>query len=188
MKPSLLKETSKGYQVIEIETALFNQRELFLTDAITNRTATSLIQQLMILDKDQEPITLYINSPGGEVMSGLAIYDYIMKMQSPVNTVCIGMAASMAAILFLAGQKRSMYEHTKIMIHDPSFASANVSGMKPHEIQEKIESLEKTSQELAQIISQRTNMELSQVLEKTKQDTYFDANQAIKKNIATEIL
>lgn len=133
-----LRNTVRGIDLIPIEDTLLEESRVFLVGEINANTSDELIQKLMHLDmKDLGEITLYINSPGGEVMSGLAVYDYIKTMKSPVKTVCVGDAASMGAIIFLAGEKREMLPHSRILIHDPSYGYLDVSGKKPHEIPRK---------------------------------------------------
>ena len=141
MLPNSLKETVRGIQPILIEDEMLQHREVFLIEEVNRKSATDMIKQLMYLDRIDtgKPVTVYINSPGGEVVSGLAVYDYIKVMKSPVNTVCMGSAASMGAILFLAGKERSMLKNSEIMIHDPSFSAGNISGKKPLEIQERLD-------------------------------------------------
>ena len=92
-------------------------------------------------ENPNKDICFYINSPGGSVKDGLAVYDVIRLMKSPVTTICIGMAASMGSILFLAADKRLMLPHSEIMIHDASFGQAEFSGLKPDEIQQKTDDL-----------------------------------------------
>ena len=118
MLPNILKETVRGIQPILIEDEMLQHREVFLIEEVNRKSATDMIKQLMYLDRIDtgKPVTVYINSPGGEVVSGLAVYDYIKVMKSPVNTVCMGSAASMGAILFLAGKERSMLKNSEIMI------------------------------------------------------------------------
>ena len=133
-----LRNTVRGIDLFPIEDTLLEESRVFLVGEINANTSDELIQKLMHLDmKDLGEITLYINSPGGEVMSGLAVYDYIKIMKSPVKTVCVGDAASMGAIIFLAGEKREMLPHSRILIHDPSYGYLDVSGKKPHEIPRK---------------------------------------------------
>lgn len=190
MIPNILKETMRGIQPVRIEDEMLLRREVFMTDTVTRESASDLIKQLMYLDRigSGEPITLYINSPGGEVCSGLAVYDYIQSMQSPVDTVCVGSAASMGAILFLAGENRKMYRNSQIMIHDPSFSQGDIGGKKPYEIREELNKLMKTRETLAKIIAVRTGMPIELVYCKTKNDTFIGANEAIKTGIATEII
>ncbi len=188
--PVIMQETSKGLQFFHIEDEMLLRREIFLVTEVNAETCSLLIKQLLYLDRNApgEPITLYISSPGGEVVSGLAVYDLIQTLSSPVHTVCIGTAASMGAILFLAGKKRKMYAHTKIMIHDPSFSKADFSFQKPLEIQSEINSLMQTRDVLADIIVDVTGQQRSAVLEKTAVDSFFSAKEAVEFGLATEII
>lgn len=188
--PNILEETSRGIQAIGIEDSLLKTREIFLTTEINSDSSADLLKQLIYLERvdDEKPITLYISSPGGEVTSGLAVYDYIRMMKSKVITVCIGTAASMGAILFLAGDERKMLPHTKIMIHDPSYGNASMGGMKPLEIRDRLDDLMQSRKILAEIIAERSGMNLKKVYEKTRRDSFLNAKEAIKIGIATEIL
>lgn len=188
--PNIIEETSKGIQSFTIQDSMLRNREIFLTGEINEESATEIIRQLMYLEsRSSDPVTLYISSPGGSVMSGMAIYDYIGVMQSQVNTVCIGLAASMGAILFLAGAERMILPHSKVMIHDPSYGSnASIAGQKPLEIQGQLNSLMKTRQILADVIVARTGMSRKRVLNLTKKDSYFDAEEAVREGLATRIL
>ena len=188
--PNILEETSRGIQAIGIEDSLLKTREIFLTTEINSDSSADLLKQLIYLERvdDEKPITLYISSPGGEVTSGLAVYDYIRMMKSKVITVCIGTAASMGAILFLAGDERKMLPHTKIMIHDPSYGNASMGGMKPLVIRDRLDGLMQSRKILAEIIAERSGMNLKKVYEKTRRDSFLNAKEAIKIGIATEIL
>lgn len=183
-----MKQTVRGIDLIPVEDTLMEESRIFLVGEINVTVSNELIQKLMYLDmKDLGEITLYINSLGGEVMSGLAIYDYIKTMKSPVRTVCIGDAASMGAIIFLAGGKREMLTHSRILIHDPSYGYLDVSGKKPHEIQRGVDSLNKVRETLAEIISERTGKSLYEIYEITAEDHYFTADEAIKFGLANGI-
>lgn len=186
---SIIRETAKGYTVIEEEDILITSRKVFLTEEVDLKSTSKLIKQLMALDEENnEEITLFINSPGGEVRAGLAVYDLIMNMRSPVNTVCIGKAYSMGAILFLAGRKREVYEHSHIMIHDPSYLSNDIGGKKPHEIQSQVDKLIETRNVLARIISDVTGKSLEDVLKATSEDSYYNAEEALEFGLATGII
>ncbi len=186
----IVKETVRGLDLIDLEDELLQNREIFLTDEVDADTTNGLIKQLMYLEKEDEnaEITLYINSPGGEVVSGLAVYDYLTMMKAPIRTVSIGTAASMGAILFLAGDKRQMLPHTRIMIHDPSYGYANMSGKKSHEIQHELDKLNETREIIARIISEKTGKSLEEVYEVTADDTYYNAEEAVEFGLATEII
>ena len=144
------------------------------------------MKKLMYLETSApgEEITLYINSPGGECLSGLAVLDYIKTMQSPLRTVCTGCAASMGAILFLAGDKREMFRHTRLMIHDPS-SGGNLRGMKPHEIQNTLDMLRDMQTLLIDIIAGASGKPKEEIAEITKNDAYFNLNEALDFGLAT---
>ena len=188
--PNILEETSRGIQSFSIGDLMLRNREIFLAGNIDDFFAVETIKQLMYLDhKSNEPVTLYINSLGGSVMSGMAVYDYIRLMKSPITTVCAGTAASMGAILFLSGSRRLMLPHSKVMIHDPYFSgSSAIVGQKPLELKEKLDDLMETRKILAEVIVEQTGMSKQQVLNFTKKDTFFNARQALKVGIATDIL
>lgn len=186
---NVLKETVRGIDKIAIEDEFLENREIFLVDEVNDASSNELIKQLLYLERrdNTAQITLYINSPGGNVISGLAVYDCMRLMKSPVKTVCIGAAASMGAILFLAGDEREMLPHTRLMIHDPSFGRLDVSGKKPHELQQEVDSLSKVKETLAQIISEKTGKPLEEIYKITANDTFFDANEAIEFGLATAV-
>ncbi len=185
-----IRETAKGLEYISNEDMLFSSREIFLTSQVDGDSSTELIKKLMVLEKlDQEKeITFYINSPGGDVVSGLAVYDYIQMMKAPVRTVCIGTAASMGAILFLAGNKREMLPHTRLMIHDPAYGSGDMmAGKKPDELQQYVDKLRQTQDIIVQIIAEKTGKSAEEICEKTKVDSYFNAAEAIEYGLATGV-
>lgn len=186
---NVLKESVSGIRAIPIEDEFLDNREIFLVGEVNDSACNSLIKQLLYLERrdNTEKITLYINSPGGIVSGGLAVYDCISLMRSPVKTVCIGTAASMGAVLFLAGDEREMLPHTRLMIHDPSFGSLDIGGKKPHEIQQEVDSLNKVKETLARIISEKTGKTLKEIYKITANDTYFDAEEAIKFGLATAV-
>ena len=185
---NILKETVRGFDKIAIEDELLAGREIFLTEEVNAATANELLKQLMYLEnQSSDEITLYINSPGGSVTSGIAVYDYISIMRAPVRTVCIGTAASMGAILFLAGRKRLMLPRTRVMIHDPSFSRHDIGGHTSHQIQRELEELNKIREMLAQIISDRTGKSLDEIYEVTADDSFYNAAEAIEFGLATGI-
>lgn len=187
---SILKETVRGTECIRIEDDLLSKREIFLTEEVNAVTSNELLKQLMYLERQDtgSEITLYINSPGGEVISGLAVYDFISLMKSPVRTVCTGTAASMGAILFLAGTKREMLPHTRLMIHDPSYGSSDISGKKSHEIRHELEKLDEVRAALAEIIAEKTGRSVEEIYSVTSDDTFYSAEEAISFGLATGIL
>lgn len=188
MIPYTYRETRNGIEYISMPSELFKNRKIFLIGDIDRFSAVFLLQSFMILDGiSDEPIELYINSTGGEVSSGFAVYQFVTKqMKAPVNTIAIGIAASMAAILYLAGTERTMYEGTTIMIHDPSSISAAFE--KPEQLKERLDMLEDIKDMSCRIIAERTGHTYNEIAELMKKDTYFGADEALKFGIATEII
>ena len=186
--PNIIRETSEGLNQIPIQDILFQRREVECIGEITEDSVAALILQLRYLHREapEQEITMYINSPGGEVSSGLALYDVMKAIQCPIRTVCVGTAASMAAILFLSGDKRDMLAHSKVMIHDPLIPGGiGGSALKVDAVARK---LMQTRQTIANIISRHTGKSLEDVLAKTASDSYFDAEQAVKWGLADRII
>lgn len=187
---NVILETARGIEAVSIEDELLKNREIFLTGEVNAKSSDELIKQLMYLEREDntQEVTLYINSNGGEVMSGLAVYDYMSLMKSPLRTVCIGTAASMGAILFLAGERREMLPHTRLMIHDPSYNHHDVGGCKPHEIMREVDKLMETREMLAEIIAEKTHKTLDEIYEVTAEDTFYNAKEAVCFGLATNII
>lgn len=191
-EPCVILESARGFETLYLRDKLLSDtREIFLTDEVDADSCSRLITQLMYLDRcdpDKE-VTLYINSPGGAVTDGLAVYDVMRLMQAPLRTVCMGTCASMGAILFLAGEKREMMEHGRLMVHDPAFGgSHNMGGKKPHQIQSELDDLNRCREELAKIIAERCGKSLEEIYAITANDTYFSATEAIEFGLATDII
>jgi ATP-dependent Clp protease protease subunit len=191
-EPCVILESARGFETLYLRDKLLSDsREIFLTQEVNAQSCSSLITQLMYLNRTEpnREITLYINSPGGIVADGLAVYDVIRLLTAPVRTVCLGTCASMGAILFLAGKKRDIMEHGRIMVHDPAFGgNHDIGGKKPHQIQSELDDLNRCREALARIISERTGKSLSQIYELTANDTYFSAQEAVEFGLATRIL
>lgn len=187
---NILIETVRGLNAVAIEDQLLQSREIFLVDQVDTASTNELMKQLMYLEKEDntKEITIYINSPGGDVVSGLAVYDLISLMKSPIRTVCVGTAASMGAILFLAGDKREMLPHTRLMIHDPSYSHNDIGGRKPHEIQHELDKLNEVRKSLAEIIAIKTGKTLEEIYERTADDTYYNSDEAIEFGLATGVV
>ena len=188
MKTAIIKQSARGYDHILQEEMLYSERRIFFTESVTAESAAQLIQTLLCLETESEskPITLYINSPGGDVVSGLAVYDTIIGLKCPVRTVCIGIAASMGSYLFLAGSERIILPHSQVMIHDPLING--LSGVqKALALEKEANKLMKTREMLGRIMSERTGKSLEEVYEKTKEDTYMSAEEALEFGIATAI-
>ncbi len=188
MNGRFIKESQRGYEVFYPDDILLRERKLFFTEEVTAESSNQFIQFLMCMEKysPDEEIEIYINSLGGEVVSGLAVYDTLKKMRCPIRTVCIGTAASMGAIIFLAGDKREMFPHTKIMIHDPLINGLNGS-RRALDLEREAQHLMETRKILGQIIADASGHSLEEVYEKTREDCYMTADEAIEYGIATGI-
>lgn len=185
--PQVLKESSSGYYSVRIEDEMFRNREVQCTGEIDNATCDSLAMQLRHLaavDPGKE-IKLFVNSPGGEVSSGLAIYDIIKSISCPIRTICFGMAASMAAILFISGDQREMLPHARIMIHDPLITNFGGSAL---QIKTLSDDLLRTREITGAIIAEHTGKSLEEIFEATAKDTYFSAEEAVKYGMADRII
>lgn len=187
--PAIIKETSNGYFQLSLLDELLSKREIYCLGEINSNSTNSLILQLKYLeqvDPDAE-ITLYINSPGGSVADGLALYDIMQNLSCPIHTICMGTAASFGAILFLSGDKREILPHSKIMIHDPLIAGSGLTGSATL-LHTQIDSLMETREILANIIVKHTKKTIEEIYEKTATDTWFNATQAIEFGLADNII
>lgn len=157
--PIVIEEGKRGERSYDIYSRLLKDRIILLTEVINDNLAANIIGQLLFLNsQNHEPIQLYINSAGGVVTSGLAIYDTMQFIKSPVHTLCLGQAASMAAILLAAGEpgKRSILPNARVMIHQPYGA---VEG-KETDIRIQAEQIEKTRKQLANILLKHTRSDV----------------------------
>ena len=189
MNTRILKESSRGIERLSPEDRLLTERKVFFTEEVTSESAVQLIQLLLCLEDDDpgKDISIYINSPGGEVTSGLAVYDTITGLKCKVRTVCIGTAASMGAILFLAGEEREILPHAQVMIHDPLINGLN-GAQKALTLEKEVVKLMEMRKTLGTIISERTGHTLDEVFDKTKEDCYLSAEESVEFGIATKII
>ena len=186
--PLVMQETSDGLRLYDIRDEMLAAREIEITGAIDAGSVSTAIRCLLHLQKEDQqlPITLYINSPGGEVQSGLALYDVMQAVSCPIHTVCLGMAASMAALLFIAGDQREMLPHSRAMIHDPLIGGG--IGGSALSAKARADDLMRIRDITTQVISQHTGMNLEEVFELTAKDTYFEAEEAIANGMADRII
>lgn len=185
--PNILTETSEGVNRHALQDELFKDRQIELVGEITQEAAYSIILQLRYLQKTDPttPITVYINSPGGEVSSGLALYDVMQVVKCPVHTVCVGTAASMAAILLACGDRRGILPHGRVMVHDPLTSGISGSALT---IDSLSKSLMQTRTITAQILAQHTGRTLEEIYACTAKDTYFNAQEAVDFGLADYIV
>ncbi|MCD7739648.1 MAG: ATP-dependent Clp protease proteolytic subunit [Lachnospiraceae bacterium] len=188
IEPRILKESRNGVDIYEIRDEMLLHREIQCVGEINAESVNSMISQLIYLSR-QEPekeITMYINSPGGEVASGLALYDVMKAIRCPIRTVCVGTAASMGAVLFAAGNSRDILPHARVMIHDPLIPGG--VGGSALQLKGISEDLMRTREILCRILAEHTHRTLEEIYEKTGRDTYFYADEAVEYGLADRVV
>ena len=186
--PYVIEQTPRGERSYDIYSRLLNDRIIFLGEEINSVSANLVVAQLLHLESQdaEKDISLYINSPGGEVYSGLAILDTMNFIKPQVSTICVGMAASMAAVLLSAGAKgkRFCLPHSKVMIHQPS---GGAQGQQT-EIEIVAEEIKKTRRELNQILSHASGQPIEKVQADTERDNYLTAAEALDYGLIDRIV
>ena len=186
--PAIIRETSEGTARIPIADMMFQRREIWISGEINSELADAVISQILHLDAEDpaSEITLYINSPGGSVAAGLSIYDVMQAVTASIRTVCVGTAASMAAVLFAAGNRREIMKHGEVMIHDP-LVSGGISGS-ALTVQDKSNRLMDKRKLLCGILAEHTGKSLKQIYKVTGKDTYFGADEAVQYGLADAVI
>ena len=185
--PIIVDKEQNGERSYDIFSRLLKNRIVFISGEIDDNLANSTIAQLLYLDSiSNDDIYLYINSPGGDITSGMAIYDTMNYIKSDVSTICIGLAASMGAFLLLSGTKgkRISLENSEIMIHQP------LGGVKGQASEIKIaaDRIIKIKKKLNKIISDKTNQSLKKIEKDTDRDYFMDSKEALKYGIIDKII
>ena len=185
--PVIVDKEQNGERSYDIFSRLLKERIIFLSGEIDSNLSNTVIAELLYLDSiSKDDIYLYINSPGGEITSGLAIYDTMNYIKSDVSTICVGLAASMGAFLLLSGAKgkRIALENSEIMIHQP------LGGVKGQATEIKIaaERIIKIKKKLNNIISKKTNQNIKKVEKDTERDYFLDSEEALKYGIIDKII
>ena len=186
--PIVVEQTNRGERSYDIYSRLLKDRIIFLSGEIDDVTANLVVAQMLFLemeDPDKE-INLYINSPGGSVTAGMAIYDTMQYLRGPVSTLCIGMAASMGAFLLTAGAKgmRRILPNAEVMIHQPlGGAQGQATDIAIH-----AEYIMKIKKKLNTILAQRTGQPLEKVEADTERDHFLSAEEALAYGIVDEIV
>lgn len=185
--PTIIENTGRGERVYDIYSRLLKERIIFLGDPISDQIANNVMAQMIFLEYEnpEKDIILYINSPGGYVSSGMAIYDTMQHIRPDVVTICIGSAISMAAVLLAAGTKGKRYAlpHSKVMLHQPMGAATGQST----DIQIHAKEIVRSRDQLANIVAKHTGKSVPEVREKTDRDFYMGAEEALKFGIVDEI-
>ncbi|MCQ2438206.1 MAG: ATP-dependent Clp endopeptidase proteolytic subunit ClpP [Oscillospiraceae bacterium] len=186
--PYVVEQTSRGERSYDIYSRLLNDRIIMLSEEVNDTTASLIVAQLLYLEA-QDPdkdIQFYINSPGGSVTAGLAIYDTMQYIKADVSTICIGMAASMGAFLLSAGAKgkRIALPNAEIMIHQPSGGSQGQAT----EIQIQAEQILKIRKQLNEILAANTGRSVEEIQRDTERDHYMTAQEAMEYGLIDKVI
>ena len=186
--PMVIEQTNRGERSYDIFSRLLKERIIILSNQVDQATASLIMAELLFLEAEDpsKDIQFYINSPGGEVSSGLMIYDTIQYIKSDVQTICMGMAASMGAVLLAAGTKgkRFILPNAEVMIHQPSGGAQGQAS----DINITANHIIKMRARLNQILSERTGQPLDVIETDTDRDRWLDAEQAIEYGIVDKIM
>ena len=186
--PMVVEQTNRGERSYDIYSRLLNDRIIFLSDQVNDTTASLVIAQLLYLESqdNEKDINFYINSPGGSVSAGLAIYDTMNYIKCDVSTICVGMAASMGAFLLSAGAKgkRMALPNSEIMIHQPlGGAQGQATDIIIH-----ADHIRCTREKLNSILAKNTGRELAEIERDTERDNFMTAQQALEYGLIDKVI
>ena len=189
--PYVIEQTSKGERSYDIFSRLLKDRIIFLGEDVNPTTSSLVIAQMLFLeseDPDKE-IYFYINSPGGSITDGMAVVDTMNYIKCPVSTYCVGLAASMGAVLLSAGEKgkRFAMPNSEILIHQPLIGGNGISGQAT-EVKIHADHLVKTREKLNKFLSERTGKPLEQIERDTERDNYMTAQEALEYGLIDGIM
>ena len=185
--PYVIERTGQGERSYDIYSRLLKDRIVFVSGEVHDDMANAIVAQLLFLEMDNPSadISMYINSPGGSVTAGMAIYDTMRHIKSPVRTVCVGMAASMGAFLLMAGEKgkRMALPNSEVMIHQPS---GGAQGMAT-DVSIRVEWLLRTKKKMIEMMAEMTGQPLERVAQDAERDYFMSAAEALSYGIIDEI-
>ena len=188
--PYVVEQTSRGERSYDIYSRLLNDRIIMLSDQVNDATASVIVAQLLYLESqdNEKDISLYINSPGGSITSGMAIYDTMNYIKCDVSTICIGMAASMGAFLLSAGAKgkRMALPNSEIMIHQP-LISGGLSGQCT-DIKIHSDHLIRTRQKMNEILAENTGKSIEEITRDTERDNFMYAQEACDYGLIDKVI
>lgn len=183
--PMVLRREAGGERSMDIYSLLLDKRIILLTGAVNDSMAEIITAELLYLDsQNHNPISIYINSPGGSVTAGMAIYDTMKTIHSEVHTYCMGVAASMAAVLLSSGDKRYSLPEAEIMIHQPSGGTEGQAS----NIQIAADHILRTKNRLNQILAKNTGKDIDTIATDTDRDNWFTADGALEYGLVDEIV
>ena len=189
--PMVVEQTNRGERSYDIYSRLLEDRIIFLADQVTDATASLVVAQLLYLEaKDPDKdIQLYLDSPGGSITAGMAIYDTMQYIKCDVSTICIGMAASMGAFLLAAGEKgkRFALPNSEVMIHQPLIAGGGLSGQTT-DIKIYTDHLVNTKKKMNEILAERTGQTYEKLCEDTERDNFMTAQEAKEYGLIDEVI
>ena len=186
--PMVIEQTPRGERSFDIYSRLLKERVIFLVGAIDDHIANLLVAQLLFLESEnpEQDISLYINSPGGAVTAGMAVYDTMQFIKPDISTLCIGQCASMGALLLAAGKKgkRFCLPHSKVMIHQP------LGGYQGQAADVEIHAKEilETRKKLNRILARHTSQRIDRINKDTDRDNFMDAEASVKYGIVDQVL
>lgn len=184
--PTVIEQTNRGERAFDIYSRLLKDRIVFLVGQVNDQVANSIVAQMLFLDAEDntKPINFYINSPGGSVTAGMSIYDTMNFIKSPVNTLCLGMAASMGSFLLAAGKHRTAMPSSSIMIHQVlGGAQGQATDIAIH-----TRNILQTKYRMNVLLSKHTKQPLERVTQDTERDNFMDAMEAKNYGIIDEII
>jgi ATP-dependent Clp protease protease subunit len=189
--PMVIEQTNRGERSYDIYSRLLKDRIIFLGGPISDDVANVIVAQLLFLEAEdpEKDIALYINSPGGSISAGMAIYDTMQYVRSDIQTICIGNAASMGAFLLAAGAagKRTALLNSEILIHQPIIAGGGLSGQAT-EIEIHTRQLLKIKDKMNRILAERTGQPLERIRQDTDRDHYMTAEEAKEYGIVDRVM
>lgn len=186
--PTVIESSSRGERAYDIYSRLLKERIIFLTEDVNSVSASLVVAQLLFLESEDpsKDINLYINSPGGSVVAGMSIYDTMQTIKCDVSTICMGMAASMGALLLSGGTKGKRYAlpNAEIMIHQPSGGAEGQAT----DIKIVADHILKTKKKLNEILAANTNQPVEKVEVDTERDNYMSAQEALEYGLIDKII
>lgn len=186
--PVVVEQTNRGERSYDIYSMLLKQRIIFLGEEVNDHTASLIVAQLLYLEAEDpdKDIHLYINSPGGSITAGMAIYDTMQYIKPDVSTICIGMAASMGAFLLAAGakDKRFALPNAEIMIHQPLGGTRGQA----EDIRIHAERILKMREKINKILSEKTGQPLERIQKDTDRDNFMDAKDAVEYGLIDKVI
>ena len=186
--PTVIEQTNRGERAYDIYSRLLNDRIIVLSDEVNDTTASLVVAQLLFLEGQdaEKDISLYINSPGGSVSAGMAIYDTMQYIKCDVSTICMGMAASMGAFLLSAGAKGKRYSlpNSMIMIHQPLGGAQGQAT----EIEIVAKQILRTKENLNRILAENTGRSIEEIYRDTERDNYMTAQEALDYGLIDKVI